>query len=257
MIDRFSPHWKEACDLVDYTYPEDLESWKCPANGVVDIHSPVLDKLSPGSVVYMNPINYSYFFLFCMLRPAILDYTPFVMLSCNEVAQEFQNRMLLGFLSGEYESDEKLLDRLSTGSILSKRLRAKRFCEVEDELEVLSAKGFKVVTLSYGADFPYLDAESREKGYADHYDAFGKVAANYGLSLIVFTSSLPRNLDGVTTLKVWPVRNRLILAPPEEVTVTVNGEKQYSFHIENDSRIIAGFSIGGRKVFLVRKDEGE
>ena len=105
----------------------------------------------------------------------------------------------------------------------------------------------------YGADFPYLDAESREKGYADHYDAFGKVAVKYGLSLIVFTSSLPGNLDGVTTLKVWPVRNRLILAPPEEVTVTVNGEKQYRFHIENDSRIIAGFSINGRKVLLLKK----
>ena len=257
MIDRFSPHWKEACDLVDYTYPEDLESWKCPANGVVDIHSPVLDKLSPGDVICMNAINYSYFFLFCMLRPAILDYTPFVMLSCSEKAQEFQNRMLFSFLSGECESDEKLLGRLSAGSILSKRLRTKRFCEVEDELEVLSSKGFKVVTLSCGADFPYLDAESREKGYADHYDAFGKVTAKYGLSLIVFTSTLPKKLDGVTTLKVWPARNRLILAPPEEVTVTVNGEKQYRFHIENDSRIVAGVSIGGRKVFLVRKDEGE
>ena len=257
MIDRFSSHWKEACDLVDYIYPEDLESWKCPDNGIVDIHSPVLDKLSPGDVIYMNAINYSYFFLFCMLRPAILDYIPFAMLSCSNEAQDFQNRMLFSFLSGEYESDEKLLDRLSAGSILSKRLRAKRFCEVEDELEALSSKGFRVVTLSYGADFPYFDAESREKGYVDHYDAFGKVAVKYGLSLIVFTSSLPRNLDGVITLKVWPERNRLILAPPEEVTVTVNGEKQYRFHIENDNRIIAGFSIGGRKVFLVRKDEGE
>lgn len=254
MIDRFSASWKEACELIEYTYAEDLEGWACPDDGIIDIHSPVLDRLSPGDVVCMNAINYSYFLLFGMLRPAILDYTPFAMLSCNEKAQEFQNRMLFSFLSGEYESDEKLLDRLSTGSILSKRLRAKRLCEVEDELEVLSAKGFKVVTISYGADFPYLDAESREKGYADHYDAFGKVAVKYGLSLIVFTSSLPRNLDGVTTLKVWPERNRLILAPPEAVTVTVNGGKQYRFHIENDSRIIAGFSIRGRKMFLVRKD---
>ena len=51
--------------------------------------------------------------------------------------------------------------------------------------------------------------------------------------------------------------SRLILAPPAEVTVTVNGEKQYRFHIENDRRIIAVFSIRGRTVFLVRKDEGE
>ena len=238
MIDRFSSHWKEECDLVDYTYSEDLESWKCPDNGIVDIHSPFLDKLSPDDVVYMNTINYSYFFLFCMLHPAILNYTPFAMLSCSKEAQEFQNRMLFSFLSGEYESDEKLLNRLSTGSILSKRLRAKRFCEVEDELEVLSAKGFKVVPLSYGADFSYLDAASREKGYADYFDAFGKVAAKYGMSIIVFTSILPKKQDGVITLKVWPERNRLILAPPEEVTVTVNGEKQYRFHIENDSRII-------------------
>ena len=189
-----------------------------------------------------------------MLRPAILDYTPFAMLSCNEKAQEFQNRMLFSFLSGEYESDEKLLDRLSTGSILSKRFRAKRFCEVEDELEVLSSKGFKVVILSYDSGFPYLDAESREKGYLNHYEALKMVAVNYGLSLIVFTSSLPKKMDGVTTLKVWPERNRLILAPPEEVTVTVNGEQQYRFHIENDSRIMAGFSIKGRNVLLLRKD---
>ena len=61
-------------------------------------------------------------------------------------------------------------------------------------------------------------------------------------------------MDGVTTLKVWPERNRLILAPPEEVTVTVNGEKPYRFHIDNDSSIIAGFSIRGRKVLLLKKE---
>ena len=133
-------------------------------------------------------------------------------------------------------------------------LRAKRFCEVEDELEVLSLKGFRVVILSYDSGFPYLDAESREKGYSNYYDALKMVAVKYGLSLIIFTSSLPKKMDGVTTLKVWPERNRLILAPPEEVTVTVNGEKQYRFHIENDNRIIAGFSINGRKVLLLKKE---
>ena len=102
--------------------------------------------------------------------------------------------------------------------------------------------------------FPYLDAESREKGYSNYYDALNMVAVKYGLSLIVFTSSLPQKLNGVTTLKVWPERNRFILAPPEEVTVTVNGEKQYRFHIENDNRIIAGFSINGRKVLLLKKE---
>ena len=89
----------------------------------------------------------------------------------------------------------------------------------------------------------------------NHYEALKMVAVKYGLSLIIFTSSLPKKMDGVTTLKVWPERNRLILAPPEEVTVTVNGEKQYRFHIDNDSSIIAGFSIRGWKVLLVRKEE--
>lgn len=79
----------------------------------------------------------------------------------------------------------------------------------------------------------------------------------YGLSLIVITNAslLPKKRNGLTTLKVLPVRNRLILAPPEEMTVTVNGEKQYRFHIENDSRITAGLSIKGRNVLLVIKDE--
>lgn len=257
MIDRLSQYWKEACELIDYTYPEDLESWKCPNDGIIDIHSPVLERLSPGDVVYTNAMNYSYFFLFSILRPAIQDYTPFAMLSCKEECHEFQNRMLFTFLGGEYESDKEMLNRLSSGSILSKRLRAKRFCEVEDELEVLSSKGFKLIFLSYGTDFPYLDAESKEKAYTNHYDALKKNAMEYGLSLIVFTSSLPKKTDGITTLKIWPERNRLILAPPEELTVTVNGEKQYRFHIENDSRIIAGFSIKGRTVLLTRKDEEE
>lgn len=258
MIDRFSPYWKEACELIDYTYPENLAIWKCPNNGVIDISSPVLDKLSSGNVVYVNCINYSYFFLFDMLRSAFLDYTSFAMLSCNEKTYIFQNRMLFSFLSEEYDSDEEIIERLSVRALLSKRLRAKRFCEVEDELEILSSKGYKVIILSDDADFPYLDAESREKGYADCYDALKKVAVEYGLSLIVFTSSFPtKKRDGVTTLNVRPERNRLILAPPEAVTVTVNGEKQYRFHIENDNSIIAGFSVKGRNVFLVRKSEGD
>ena len=232
MIDRFSARWKEACELIDYTYAEDLEGWACPDDGIIDIHSPVLDRLLPGDVVYMNAINYSYFLLFCMLRPAILDYTPFAMLSSSLEAHAFQNRMLFCFLSGECASDEEVIDRLSAGAILSKRIRAN----------------------SYDSGFPYLDAESREKGYLNHYEALKMVAVKYGLSLIVFTSSLPKKMDGVTTLKVWPERNRLILAPPEEVTVTVNGEQQYRFHIENDSRIMAGFSIKGRNVLLLRKD---
>lgn len=254
MIDRFSARWKEACELIGYTYAEDLEGWTCPDDGIIDIHSPVLDRLSPGDVVCMNAINYSYFLLFCMLRPAILDYTPFAMLSSSLEAHAFQNRMLFCFLSGECASDEEVIDRLSAGAILSKRIRAKRFCELEDELEVLSSKGYKAIILAYDSAFPYLDAESREKGYLNHYEALKMVAVNYGLSLIVFTSSLPKKMDGVTTLKVWPERNRLILAPPEEVTVTVNGEQQYRFHIENDSRIMAGFSIKGRNVLLLRKD---
>ena len=47
--------------------------------------------------------------------------------------------------------------------------------------------------------------------------------------------------------------SRLILAPPEKVTVTVNGEKQYRFHIENDRRIIAGFSIRGTESVSSKK----
>ena len=100
MIDRFSPHWKKACELIDYTYPEDLESWKCPDNGIIDIHSPVLDRLSPGDVVYMNGINYSYFFIFSMLNSAILDYTPLALLSTSKNVHVYQNRMLFYYLNG-------------------------------------------------------------------------------------------------------------------------------------------------------------
>lgn len=37
MIDKFSPYWKKACDLIDYTYPEDLDSWKYQENGTINI----------------------------------------------------------------------------------------------------------------------------------------------------------------------------------------------------------------------------
>ncbi len=255
MIDRLSSHWKEACELINYTYAEDLGSWVCPGGGIVNISTPFLDRILPGDVICMNSINYAYLFLFDMLRHAILDYLPLAMLSTTQAIYDFHNRMLFCFLNSEYERDEEVLERLSARAILSKRLRAKRFCEVEDELEILSQKGYKTIILTYGTGFPYLDAESLEKGYGDHYDALKKVASKYGLSLIVFASHLARKIDGMTTIKVWPERNRLILAPPEEVTVTVNGEKQYRFHIENDSRLIAGFRFKGRQVILARKQE--
>lgn len=197
MIDKFSPYWKKACELINYTYPEDLDSWKCPENGTINISSPVMEKLSLGDVVCINSINYSYFFIFSMLSSAILDYTPLALLSTSKNVHVYQNRMLFYYLNGEFESDEKVIERLSA------------------------------------------------------------VAMEYGLSLIVITNAslLPKKRNGLTTLKVRQVRNRLILTPPEEVTVTVNREKQYRFHIDNDSRITAGLSIKGRNVLLVMKDE--
>lgn len=254
MIDGLSSHWKKACELVDYTYPEDLEDWVCPDDGSISISSSVLDSLSPGDVIGMNGTNYSYQFLFSLLRNALLDYTPFAMLSFSEEAREFQNRMLFSFLCAERGSDEDVLDFLSVGSILSKRLRAKRFCEFEDELALLSSKGYRLVAFSYGPSFPYLDAESKEKGYWDQYDALKKVAMTYGLSLIVFSSFHERKIAGIRTLTVTPERNRLILAPPEEVTVIVDGEERYRFHIDDGSRIRACFRIKGRDVILSRRD---
>ena len=233
MIDRLSSHWKEACELIDYTYPEDLESWKYPDDGSIDISLPVLDKLSPGDVVYMNNINYSYMFLFSMLRPAILDYTPLVMLSCNEESHIFQNRMLLSFLSGEFKSDEKVTDRLSAGAILSKRLRAKRFCEVEDELEVLSSKGFRVVILSYDSGFPYLDAESREKGYESHSDALIETAKRTGLVIFVLWFEVPLSCKGATCLYVTPVK-RMFLPPTGAIVMKDNSTKsEFRFSSSN------------------------
>ena len=257
MIDQFSLRWKEACDLIDYTYPEDLDIWKGINDGVIDISSPVLDRLSPGDVVCMNSINYAYFFLFDMLRPAILDYTPFAMLSSCKLTYIFQNRMLFCSLCDEYKSDEAVIERLSSRSILSKRIRAKRFCELEDELEILAEKGYRTIILAHVPNLPYLDVESIGKGYADHYDALKKAAMRYGLSLIAITSTylLPKNIDGITTLKVIPERNRLLLAPPEILTVTVDEEKKYRFRIDDDNGAMAGFRIGGRNVLLIRKDE--
>lgn len=100
MIDKFSPYWKKACELINYTYPEDLDSWKCPENVTINISSPVLEKLSLGDVVCINSINYSYFFIFSMLNSAILDYTPLALLSTSKNVHVYQNRMLFYYLNG-------------------------------------------------------------------------------------------------------------------------------------------------------------
>ena len=68
------------------------------------------------------------------------------------MCMSIKTRMLFYYLNGEFESDEKVIERLSA------------------------------------------------------------VAMEYGLSLIVITNAslLPKKRNGLTTLKVWPVRNRLI-----------------------------------------------
>ena len=67
MIDEFSPLWHEASALIDYTYAEDLDTWKSSGADGLEINSPVLDKLNPGDIVYVNSNVFSFLFVFDLL----------------------------------------------------------------------------------------------------------------------------------------------------------------------------------------------
>ena len=254
MIDEFSPLWHEASALIDYTYAEDLDTWKtCSADGI-EINSPVLERLRSGDIVYVNSNVFSFLFVFDLLRKPMHEYSPLVFLSTSEKVREYINSIL--FTSFDC-SDEQLLDRLSSGSVLSKRLRVKRFCEVEDELRELSSKGYKTVVIAYFESLPYLDAESMEKGYRDHHEALASIAKECGLSIMLFSSKAPKQKADAICLHVTPVKSRRLFEAPKRVIVSRDEKMKAMFNFRTDSNIIGSFSIGGRQVDILKSETEE
>ena len=253
MIDRFSAIWGKLTDTIDYTYPEDLDKWKS-ISASIETGNPVLPEIRPGEVVYLNTLIFSHLFAFDLIRDALFDYKPMAMLSGDEEGKEVLDEVLFTTLGEVYGSDEKLLERLSSRSVLSKRVRAKRFCELEDEFEILARKGYRLILLSSLHPRPYIDAESREKGYTDFDSAIKAVARKYGIAFIVFTYPLPESTADVNTLYVRPERTGFFFIPPKRITVEKNGKEKFLFDINTDDEPHACFSINGRG-FGFGKDE--
>lgn len=255
MMDSFSPLWAEASAIIDYTYPEDLSIWKNDYSEGTLINSPVLNRLRPGDVVYINNNVFSFMYAFELLRLPIQNYVPLALLSTSEYMKEYLNNLLFDLLEADYDSEEKLIERLSSRSVLSKRLRVRRFCEVEDELCELSRKGYRTVLLSMFEKLPYIDAESKSKGYEDHHDAISSIARACGMSIILISSEAPERCDGAICLHVKPVKNKLIFMLPEYVIVDRDGVQQVKLELHSDSSIAGCFSIGNRTVVIERKEE--
>ena len=254
-MDRYSHSWAEASSIIDYAYPEDLCRWNNDYKDGIAVDSPVLDRLRPGDVVYISNDLFSFMYAFEILRLPIRNYDPIALLSTSEDMKERLNDLLFTVLEEDFDSDEKILERLSSRSILSKRLRARRFCEVEDELKELSGKGYKTVLLSSFDELPYIDAESKEKGYGNHHDAISSIARAYGMSLILISEEVPERMAGAICLHVKPVKNKFLFMLPEYVIVDRDGIQQVRLRFHSGGSVVGCFSIGDRLVSIERKEE--
>ena len=254
-MDRYSHSWAEASSIIDYAYPEDLCRWNNDYKEGIAVDSPVLDRLRPGDAVYISNDPFSFMYAFEILRLPIRNYAPIALLSMSEDMKERLNDLLFSLLEEDFDSDEKIVERLSSRSVLSKKLRARRFCDVEDELMELSEKGYKTVLLSSFDELPYIDAESKEKGYGNHHDAISSIARAYGMSLILISAEVPERKDGAICLHVKPVKNKLLFMLREYVIVDRDGIQQVKLRFHSGGSVVGCFSIGDRIVSIERKEE--
>lgn len=214
----------EVSRRLEYVYPEDLPIWKSEENKMINIGSPILDKLHNSDVIFINQSVFGRLFLLDMIRKAMKDYTPIAFLHATNAEKEKLEDGLISVLIDIGGTEECVFDFIDSGSVLSKRLRAKRFCEVEDELTELSHKGQRVVVLSTLESLPYLDAESREKGYKTHSDALIEIAKRTGLVIIIFSFDAPKEKDGAICLSADPVRRKFL--PPSRVIITKDNREK-------------------------------
>lgn len=134
-----------------------------------------------------------------------------VFLSMDDDERIGINDSILSVFRDSSDKDDGVLGLASSRIAVSKRLRARRFCEVEDELMGLFSKGYRIAVITCAEDLPPLDAESREKGYADCLHVLSSVAADTGFSIIAMCWKLPDVSDHAVCLSVIPERVKFIL----------------------------------------------
>ncbi len=229
----------EVSRRLEYTYPEDLPIWKNNGNDVIHVGSPVIENINKGDVIFINQRMFGRLFLLDMLRAPMMDYIPVAFLSSSKAEKENMEDGLISVLMDIGGSEKGMHDFIAAQSVLSKRLRAKRFCEVEDELIVLSQKGYRIAVISTLERLPYLDAESREKGYESHSEALIEIAKRTGIAIVVFTLAPPKARENAICLSITPIRRMFL--PPSGIIVEKDRKDKFELKFKVTDR--SGFEV--------------
>ena len=227
MIDDYERLRFKSSELLDYTYPENLSKWKLDIQDRINIDSPVIDSFNSGCVYYFNDGWIQHLFILDLLKRPITETIPVAFLATSEEQRNELNEALLSLLLDKYSDEIVIYSFLSAKQVISKKLRARRFCELEDELRELSFKGYRVVVLSKFEELPYLDAESREKKYRNHLDALNILATELGLIILIIYEKYQMEMDDNTLFRITPKPRKYL--PPCDVNVKNNSGRNASY----------------------------
>lgn len=222
MIDNYERLRINVSRLLDYTYPEELTKWESPVDYCIDTGLSRLNAFLIGKCYYINDGLIQRLFLLELLRKSIFSFIPIAFLSTSEMNKQNMNEAIASAMMDGYSEEDQLYEGLSSHAIKSKKLHCRRFCELEDELRELSLKGYRIVVISKFEELPYLDAESKEKGYSNICDAIRILSNELGLIILVMYQNKRGEMEGSTILNILAKSRKYL--PPREVSVECNSE---------------------------------
>ena len=240
-----------ASGLMDYIYPEDLVVWRSSNDIPAETGIRIFSEFRRGELCCINKGFIQQLFVLELLRRTLSFWIPVIFLSMDDDERIGINDSILSVFRDSSDTDAGVLGLASSRIAVSKRLRARRFCEVEDELRALARKGYRIAVITCAEDLPPLDAESKEKGYAGCLHALSSVAADTGLSIIAMCWKLPDDSDQAVCPRI-PERVKFIL--PRYVTVVRNGSEKERFRFTlgryADTEPDAAFQIGSMVICI-------
>ena len=238
----------KASGLMDYIYPEDLAVWRSSNDIPAETGIRIFSEFRRGELCYINKGFIQQLFVLELLRRTLSFWIPVVFLSMDDDERIGINDSILSVFRDSPDTDAGVLGLASSRIAVSKRLRARRFCEVEDELRALARKGYRIAVITCAEDLPPLDAESKEKEYAGCLHALSSVAADTGPSIIAMCWKLPDDSDQAVCLRVIPERVKFIL--PRYLTVVRNGSEKerdrFTLGGNVDTKPAVAFKLGFR-----------
>lgn len=222
MIENYERLRINVSKLLDYTYPEDLPEWKTPTEFGIDIDTAALNISALGKCCFINNGLVQRLFLLDLLKKPISGFVPIAFLSTLESNRREMNEVIISAMIEMYPEEKVLYDGLSNCAIKSKKLHCRRFCELEDELRELSTKGYRIVVISNFEELPYLDAESKAKGYLNIPDAIRILSCELGMNILILYQDQIEEMRSSTILEIF-VKPRKYL-PPRKVSVECNSK---------------------------------